>query len=102
MEQKTSDFDVEKSISAQAEYCEKTSAPHFAPKSGICWCCGKNIYALVGRKNGSMATWIGKTGRRNVPSCLIEEADYVTGISPKEASERLVTGCPHCNKSYCD
>lgn len=33
-----------------------------------------------------------------------EQKEYQekTGITVKEAGERLVAGCPHCNRSYCD
>ena len=32
---------------AQAEYCRDNSLPHFAPGSGRCWSCGKQIYDRI-------------------------------------------------------
>ena len=31
-------------IMAQKEYCKETGAPHFAPASGMCWSCNRQIY----------------------------------------------------------
>ena len=95
-------YNIQESIKAQADYCKRTEAPDFAPSSGVCWACKKNIYEQIGRKRGQSASWIGGTGYRRVESCPLEEADYVTGITVEEASKSLVTGCPHCNRSYCD
>lgn len=35
---------------------------------------------------------------------VVDKADagHSTGITTLEAAESLVTGCPHCNRSYCD
>lgn len=74
-------FNVTESKEAQAEYCNENKAPHFAPKSGVCWNCNKNIYEELPHKYHS---------------------SIMCGISIEEAKSRLVTGCPHCNRSYCD
>lgn len=63
---------------AQAEYCLKVNAPHYAPNDGICWRCKKDIYQEQG-----------------LPG-------YTTGISFGEASSRVIVYCPHCNRSYDD
>ena len=68
-------FNVQESIKAQRMYCEDNKEPHFAPKDGRCWKCGKNIY---------------------------EPNEKGFGIKTEEASKKLVTGCPHCFRSYCD
>jgi len=34
-------------IRAQAEYCELNDAPHFAPSTGLCWRCRKQIYNKI-------------------------------------------------------
>lgn len=83
------EFDVIKAIKAQKEYCDKTGAPHFAPKSGVCWKCHQNIYKVVEheRKNWQTGEVVGT---------------YTTGIDVEKAGNELVTGCPHCNRSYCD
>lgn len=62
---------------AQEEYCTKNKLPHFAP-TRYCYRCGRDIYSLVNRK------------------------DYSTGISVESAGNHLITGCPHCNYSFCE
>lgn len=85
MSEKT--FNVIESVKAQAEYCNETGAPLFAPKTGNCWNCNKNIYEELPKEyhqyDGSTKT-------------------IMRGISVNEAKTQLVTGCPHCNRSYCD
>ena len=70
-------FDVEQSKKAQKEYQDKTGSPDFAPSDGVCWSCKRNIYKEIDR------------------------GSYKSGISVERAQSRLVTGCPHCNRSYC-
>ena len=67
-----------KANEAQTKYCHDNEYPHFAPK-GKCWKCNKNIYESIDQGNG-----------------------YFTGIDVEKASSELITGCPHCNRSYCD
>ncbi|WP_252503243.1 hypothetical protein [Sporosarcina sp. Marseille-Q4943] len=85
-------FDVSEAVKAQKEYQERTGSPSFPPTFGTCWSCNTNIYELY--------FWNYEHGRK-VPA---NEKDFKvkTGISVEEAGERLVTGCPHCNRSYCD
>lgn len=80
-------FNVSESINLQREYCKKTEAPHFAPSDGVCWDCGKNIYEELPKKFRSIDG---------------TEKTIMRGISTEEAEQALVTGCPHCNRSYCD
>lgn len=87
-----SEFNVTESIIAQEEYCEREDAPHFAPRSGSCWNCHMNIY--------EPRHWKVEMSRK-VPVSE-EESKITTGITTKKAAESLVTGCPHCNRSYCD
>jgi hypothetical protein len=49
--------------------------PYFAPKSGTCWKCNRNIYQ-----------------------------NYIIGEreSKGETGDIFITGCPHCYRSYCD
>ncbi|HEI9782010.1 TPA: hypothetical protein SLN38_001419 [Serratia marcescens] len=75
---KENKFDSELAKQAQKKYCEEVKAPHFAPNDGVCFRCKRNIYIRI--DNGT----------------------YITGISIRQASRELVTGCPHCNRSYCD
>lgn len=78
-------YDVEESINAQKKYCEEHQAPHFAPNNGRCWSCNQNIYE-PGRH-----VWKGKSDGRES-----------SGITVEKAASELVTGCPHCNRTYCD
>lgn len=78
------DYDIELAKKAQKEYCQNTKSPHFAPGSGNCWSCKKNIYTRIEYK-----------GRDGIKT-------YVSGITVESAGNSLVTGCPHCNRSYCD
>ena len=71
-------FNVIEARAAQMKHCEDKELPHFAPKSGNCWSCGKNIYQEIDKGN------------------------YSTGITVEEAGRQLITGCPHCSRSYCD
>ncbi|WP_041059796.1 hypothetical protein [Jeotgalibacillus campisalis] len=82
-----SEFNELEAIKAQKEYCQESGAPHFAPASGNCWNCRKNIYTAHKRTYN--------------PGTQFEK-EHTTGITVKKASEQLVTGCPHCNRSYCD
>lgn len=75
-------YNVAEAIAAQKAYWERTGAPHFAPSDGYCWSCGRKIYDGV---------WVETAHSR-----------YHSGISVEEAANRLITGCPHCMRSYCD
>lgn len=86
------EFNVMKAADAQKEYQKRTGSPDFPPRFGSCWSCRRNIYELYYWK---------REGGMNIKG---SESDHThkTGISVEEAGERLVTGCPHCNRSYCD
>lgn len=79
------EFNIQESIKAQADYCIREGAPHFAPESGRCWSCNQNIYQSKE-----------KVYQYGTPRVT------VTGITTEKATNQLVTGCPHCNRSYCD
>jgi len=64
----------------QKEFCKENGYPHFAPETGRCWKCSRNIYEPYEHKHSG----------------------HITGITVEEATNELVTGCPHCYKSYCD
>jgi hypothetical protein len=70
-----SQFNVSASVQGQKKLSEDNNLPHFAPKSGVCWNCKKNIY---------------------------EPDERGFGITTERASTELVTGCPHCFRTYCD
>lgn len=78
---------------AQKNLCKEKNYPDFAPSIGVCWSCRRNIYQNYGWNKGNWNRPITEDGA---------EVDYVTGISVEEAGSELVTGCPHCHKSYCD
>ncbi|MCR6112729.1 hypothetical protein HXA35_20575 [Bacillus sp. A301a_S52] len=87
-----SKYNVLESRNAQSEYQERTGSPDFPPQSGRCWNCNKNIY--------EPHHWRIENGRK-VPATE-ENSTMTTGITVEKASNQLVTGCPHCNRSYCD
>ncbi len=88
------EFDVSKAVAAQAQYCNLKNYPHFAPGSGVCYRCHKNIYEQIG--------WKIENGMKTRVSIDSTELNYTTGIDVEKAGKELVTGCPHCNRSYCD
>ena len=80
-------FNVEESIKGQKEFCEKSNCPKFAPPTGVCWSCHKNIYEEV---------------QHNILIKMVDRKSVTTGISTEAAKTGLITGCPHCHRSYCD
>lgn len=87
-------FNVLKAREAQEKYCKEKNYPHFAPASGRCWKCNRNIYEQIG--------WKVEYGRRIQVPLDSKELCHTTGITVEKAGTSLVTGCPHCNISYCD
>lgn len=73
-------FNVYSSRTAQEHYCKKNNYPYFAPESGICWKCNQQIYTEGKNRMGNLSK----------------------GISVEKAGSELITGCPHCNWSYCE
>jgi len=71
-------FNVNEAIQAQKKLCIENYYPHFVPNDGRCYNCKKQIYEQIQRGN------------------------FTTGISLEKAKAGLITGCPHCNRSYCD
>jgi hypothetical protein len=71
-------FDSTKARAAQLEYCKTTASPHFAPYTGKCYRCQRDIYEQI------------------------DHGIYKTGKSVESAGSSLITGCPHCSASYCD
>jgi hypothetical protein len=74
----TETFDVTLACKAQKKHCDNTGDPHFAPPDGGCYRCSRNIYKQIDR------------------------GSYKTGISVERATKGVITGCPHCNYSFCD
>lgn len=88
-------FDIDEARKAQRALCESKGYPHFAPVRGVCWRCGRNIYAQHTRKRPEFA----KPGASLLPG---SESSYTTGYSVEYAGQHHIVGCPHCNRSYCD
>ena len=82
-------YNITKAMEGQRNYCNEKELPHFAPSGGRCYKCNKNIYEPIEHKRKN---W--KTGEVT--------GSYTTGISVERASAELITGCPHCHRSYCD
>jgi hypothetical protein len=91
---KTTD-EINECIKAQSNFCEEKNTTLFTPGSGYCYRCHKNIYQNVGWKDIAYLT------RERVESNG-DEVDRITGISLEKAGGELITGCPHCNYSFCD
>lgn len=77
-------FNVDESLKAQRDLQKQKGYPGFAPSDGICYRCKRQIYAKIENKNE------------------ITGETYFTGVSVEKASSELITGCPHCHRSYCD
>jgi len=75
---KTETFDIKLACEAQAKFVKEKGYPHFAPSTGRCYDCGRNIYQQI-----------------------ISD-QWSSGYSVERASSELITGCPHCHHSYCD
>ena len=77
-------FDVKKSIESQKKYCLQKKTPVFSPPDGSCYRCHRNIFKprLFLNDNGDLLSF--------------------TGIKTETASTKLITGCPHCHRSYVD
>lgn len=71
-------FNTSLAIKAQKMFCKVNDMPHFAPINGRCYRCGKNIYEPYEKKGETY------------------------GIDAETAGKFLITGCPHCNRSFCD
>ena len=71
-------FNSDEARKAQKKLQEEKGYPDFAPSDGRCFKCKKDIYTQIDR------------------------GPYKTGISVEKAGRSLITGCPHCNRSYCD
>ena len=65
---------------AQARFCERNGYLLFAPRSGYCYKCGRNIYEPF------------KTRAR----------DMLPGYTVEQARHMLITYCPFCHVSYID
>jgi len=72
-------IDPKRAAAAQKYFCKAKGLPLFAPSDGVCWRCSNNIYKEVERPDG-----------------------HKTGYSVEIAGSTLITGCPHCCRSYCD
>ena len=70
------DEEVAKRMETQKAFCKEKGWPHFAPPSGVCSSCGKNVYQNYETDGKVTWGWVGDRG--------------------------LVTGCPHCHRSFCD
>jgi hypothetical protein len=79
-EEPSEHFNVLYSMVAQERYCKEKEYPNFVPNNGICWKCNQQIYAEGKNRMGNLSK----------------------GISVEKAGSELITGCPHCNWSYCD
>lgn len=80
MEEKT--FNRQDAAKTQNDLIKDKKYPEFPPTNGTCYSCGKNIYDEIEHTIGTRT--------------------YKSGISVENAGKSFITGCPHCNRSYCD
>lgn len=71
-------YDTIEAVKAQKKYCEERGFPHFAPLNGKCYSCNRDIYQPM------------------------QKGKFQSGVTVEAAGNNLITGCPHCNRSYCD
>lgn len=96
-------IDAQKAITSQAEYLKEYAKRHpedrmskefskgkgFAPSSGICYSCHRQIYSNA------------MIRMRDCRYGQIKEVES-KGISVEKASTQLTIGCPHCHHSFVD
>lgn len=87
MEINYEEYDIEKSAEHQEEYCKERQFPLFAPYQGRCFSCHNNIYKPIQKQRFYLGT---------------QKQFYISGITTETASKTLITGCPHCGRSFCD
>lgn len=73
----TNNFNPTQATKAQEAYCDEHECPMFAPRNGLCYRCGRNIFLPTNARDGA-----------------------VFGITVESAGKRLITSCPHCNYSF--
>ena len=73
----TNNFNPTQAAKAQEKYCDEHECPMFAPRNGLCYHCGYNIYLPVNGSHGA-----------------------VLGYTVEEAGRKLISGCPICNYSF--
>ena len=78
-------FNPALAAAAQIQYCGRKQLPMFAPYSGHCPRCGRNIYDQITTKYGG-----------GIPGYAR------TGYSVEAAGKMLITGCPHCHATFVD
>ena len=73
-------YNAKEAGEAQKKFCAEHSYPEFAPtRTGCCYRCGRNIFQPIQWPDG-----------------------HTTGIAVEVAGSSLITGCPHCNRSFCE
>lgn len=71
-------WNVAEAIVAQRKLQKEKEYPDFAPNDGRCYDCKQQIYSEI------------------------DHGSFKTGIWVDKAATSLITGCPHCHRSYCD
>ena len=75
-------YNAVEAAKAQERYCNEHEISVFSPTNGWCSSCGRNIFEPYTVQHGSETIQL--------------------GITVEEAGKRLITGCPHCNHTFCD
>lgn len=91
-------FDHARAHAAQKAYCAEKRFPLFAGGGGRCSSCRRNVYDRQTTSHHQRSAVMEDGGLVDIG----EATEHVTGISVEEAGRTLVTGCPHCHRSFCD
>ena len=80
---KAQEYNAKKAHDEQERFCSSKELPRFAPYDGVCYRCHSNIYSPK-------------------VAYAFDGTVYTTGFDVERAGKMLITGCPHCNASFCD
>ena len=75
-------YNAVEAAAAQRAYCDEHELPQFAPDTGWCSACGRNIYEPYEIRSGRETIRV--------------------GIDVETAGRKLITSCPHCRTTFCD
>ena len=76
-------YDPASAVKAQEAYCESYNVPMFIPTKGWCFNCGRNIFERFNYR-----------GFDGEAKC--------SGIDVATAGSKLISSCPHCNRTFVD
>lgn len=90
-------YDIPQAVAAQRHYCREKGLPNFVGGGG-CLTCKRNVFALQKTRHHQTS----EVDERGGLHPFGPETEHETGISVEEAGATLVTGCPHCHRTFCE